>query len=64
MNKFRKKYGPGTVFIFASDDWKWTKKYFRAQKDVFIANGHSLKHLNPAGFDLASLAACNHSIFR
>ena len=60
---FREKYGPKTVFVFASDDTEWIRKYFSHKKDVFLID--NFKSDVPKKFlDFATLSYCNHSIFR
>ena len=62
MDKLRRKHGPGTVFIFASDDFHWVNKYFGNVNDVYPTNKHILKWQDKATFDFATLSRCNHSI--
>ncbi|TRY63789.1 hypothetical protein TCAL_14165 [Tigriopus californicus] len=64
MDEFRRRFGPYIVFVFASDDPKWVKDSFFHLPDVFFASDLDRKHINPAFFDFALLANCNHTIQR
>ncbi|XP_063588178.1 galactoside alpha-(1,2)-fucosyltransferase 2-like isoform X2 [Penaeus indicus] len=54
MKYYREKYSH-PVFIMASDDPKYCKKAFKTFKDVVVIQGNR-------ELDMATLAACNHSI--
>lgn len=64
MNVSRERYGPRTVFIFASDDSKWTNRHFGDLVDVFPTNKFYGLYRDAVALDLAAMTFCNHSIFR
>lgn len=58
MKYFEQKY-PAVVFVVVSDDPTWCSQTFRSKKNVYIASKNTL---STPGQDLATLAACNHTI--
>ena len=64
MDIYRERYGPQTVFIFASDDPGWTKHHFGSKRDVISTNDYRGAPGDRVAFDMGALSFCNHSIFR
>lgn len=64
MKMFGKVHGNATLFLMASDDWKWLLKHFEGQKNVFFTYPNWPHFTNNVWHDLAAMANSNHSIFR
>ena len=68
MDLYRHRYGPNVVFLMASDEPDWLRKYLvKGFNDTFLMD--DFKDAKGVGgnrvhFDMAVLASCNHSIFR
>lgn len=60
MNYFRSRYHP-VVFIIVSDDAAWCRERLSSD-DAVVGSGGTSATGPSAGQDLATLAACNHSI--
>ena len=64
MDIFRAKFGPSTVFLFASDDPVWVNEHFGNLSDIIPINKFRQNISDEVSFDFAALASCNHSIIR
>ena len=64
MDVYKKRYGRGTVFIFASDDFRWTEQNFGDRPEVFSTHKYYNLYRDKVALDMVALASCDHSIFR
>ena len=65
MDLFRKRFGPRSTFIMASDSAEWIREHFNGITDVFILDGYKTPKGNDrSAFDFGVLSRCNHSIIR
>ena len=68
MDHYRSRLGPDVVFLMASDEPSWLRKYLvpDSPNDTFLAADFkdAVVGKNRVHFDMAVLASCNHSIFR
>ena len=63
MDKFRERFSDSeVVFVVASDDMKWCRRWLGKIKNVYFTSVHKSCGITMARFDFALLANCQHSI--